>query len=285
MTSLVDSIDELTKPQPTSTDIEPPTVLPIPSTAAASTTITSTGAKDLYAKVAAAGLTDATTTRPPSQHQDSQVDSTAPSSSSSSLTTTTIAVSAATTTCPYYTLPKSDDMGKGIKMESIPKDASYYVVEFKAGRTDIYFSPLMVKVGDLVMVEADRGHDLGKVVVDAMTPSQLLNYTQQQQQEDLVEQDTKSTLQQRGDLRIKRLFRLARPEEITQLVSKSEDELKALSTCQARVQQRKLNISVVNAEFQMDRRKLIFYFIAEKRVDFRELVRDLFKVYKTRIWM
>ncbi|KAL9557758.1 hypothetical protein MBANPS3_001228 [Mucor bainieri] len=37
--------------------------------------------------------------------------------------------------------------------------------------------------------------------------------------------------------------------------------------------------------FYRDRRKLTFYFVAEKRVDFRELVRELFKLYKTRIWM
>lgn len=38
-------------------------------------------------------------------------------------------------------------------------------------------------------------------------------------------------------------------------------------------------------DFYRDRRKLTFYFVAEKRVDFRELVRELFKLYKTRIWM
>lgn len=37
--------------------------------------------------------------------------------------------------------------------------------------------------------------------------------------------------------------------------------------------------------YHRDRRKLTFYFVAERRVDFRELVRDLFRIYKTRIWM
>lgn len=135
-------------------------------------------------------------------------------------------------------------MGKGIKLDSIPKCASFYVVEFKAGRTDIYFSSLAdIEIGDLVMVEADRGHDLGKVAVEAMTPTEFTTYTQQQQ-------DNPSS-DKTPPQRIKRLFRVARPEEVSQLISKNEDEMKALATCQARVQQRKLNISVVNAEFQM----------------------------------
>jgi hypothetical protein len=44
-------------------------------------------------------------------------------------------------------------------------------------------------------------------------------------------------------------------------------------------------MSVVDAEYQFDRHKLTFFFEAEGRVDFRELVRDLFSIYKTRIWM
>jgi cell fate regulator YaaT (PSP1 superfamily) len=45
------------------------------------------------------------------------------------------------------------------------------------------------------------------------------------------------------------------------------------------------HISVIWLTIFRDRRKLTFFFVAEKRIDFRELVRDLFKIYKTRIWM
>jgi len=69
------------------------------------------------------------------------------------------------------------------------------------------------------------------------------------------------------------------------LVTKSQDEAKAMLVCQTKVRQKKLPMEVVDAEYQWDRRKLTFYFIAERRIDFRELVRDLFKIYKTRIWM
>jgi hypothetical protein len=62
-----------------------------------------------------------------------------------------------------------------------------------------------------------------------------------------------------------------------------EDEL--LKICCAKVRQRGLPMNVVDAEYQFDRHKLTFFFEAEGRVDFRELVRDLFSMYKTRIWM
>ena len=83
----------------------------------------------------------------------------------------------------------------------------------------------------------------------------------------------------------KRLFRLAEANEVTMLFSKSQDEAKALAVCQTKIRQRNLPMEVVDAEYQWDRRKLTFYFVADRRIDFRELVRELFKLYKTRIWM
>ena len=106
-------------------------------------------------------------------------------------------------------------------------------------------------------------------------------------------------------------------------MTKMQDEVKALQLCQNKVRQKKLPMEVVDAEYQWlvlaflfgdrcshsavvsirDRRKLTFYFVADKRIDFRELVRELFRcalghfydidgvthllqrLYKTRIWM
>lgn len=138
----------------------------------------------------------------------------------------------------------------------------YYRVEFKAGRTASYYieetKKLKFKVGDLVLVEADRGKDLGKVV------------------------DKGS---QCSDREAKVIYRLAHPPEIAQLALKTQDEARALALCQNKIRQKKLPMEVVEAEYQWDRRKLTYYFIADRRIDFRELVRELFKVYKTRIWM
>ncbi|OLY83179.1 hypothetical protein AYI68_g2688 [Smittium mucronatum] len=87
------------------------------------------------------------------------------------------------------------------------------------------------------------------------------------------------------DISIKRVFRVADSTDIDVMVSKSQDEQKALLVCQAKVRSLKLPMEVVDAEYQWDRRKLIFFFNADHRIDFRELVRELFKTYKTRIWM
>mmetsp|Transcript_18119 Transcript_18119/g.41271 ORF Transcript_18119/g.41271 Transcript_18119/m.41271 type:complete len:131 (+) Transcript_18119:3105-3497(+) len=84
---------------------------------------------------------------------------------------------------------------------------------------------------------------------------------------------------------LKKIVRLATNNEIILLREKQEEEENLLKICRTKVRQRGLNMNVVDAEYQYDRHKLTFFFEAESRVDFRELVRDLFSMYKTRIWM
>ena len=175
------------------------------------------------------------------------------------------------------------DVGKGVPLSTVPNSTPLYIVEFKAGRSDLFYAgdapASLVKKGDLVIVEADRGKDLGKVVNDSITPLQV-QQLQQQQAEIMPELHRANR-----ELHPKRIYRLAQPGEVAMLVNKSQDELKALQYCQSKVRLRKLPMEVVDAEYQWDRRKLTFYFVADHRIDFRELVRELFKVYKTRIWM
>ncbi|ORZ40296.1 PSP1 C-terminal conserved region-domain-containing protein, partial [Catenaria anguillulae PL171] len=160
-----------------------------------------------------------------------------------------------------------------------------YIVEFKAGRSDIYYfadetgSNSVINKGDLVIVEADRGKDLGKVINNSITPHQI-HLLQAQQSEALSDLHRVNR-----EIHPKRIYRLAQPQEVQMLMTKMQDEAKALAVCQTKVRQKKLPMNVVDAEYQWDRRKLTFYFIADRRIDFRELVRDLFKIYKTRIWM
>jgi len=83
----------------------------------------------------------------------------------------------------------------------------------------------------------------------------------------------------------KMIYGKATAQEMQLLAAKNQDEQKALHLCQTKVRAKKLPMEVIDAEYQWDRRKLTFYFVAEKRIDFRELVRELFRLYKTRIWM
>ena len=65
-----------------------------------------------------------------------------------------------------------NDLGRGVPLHAVPSHWHLYIVEFKAGRTDLFYSAELaneIRVGDLVIVEADRGKDLGKVVNDTIT--------------------------------------------------------------------------------------------------------------------
>ncbi|ORX59460.1 PSP1-domain-containing protein [Hesseltinella vesiculosa] len=149
-----------------------------------------------------------------------------------------------------------------------------YTVEFKSNRRDICYimqgDAFAPPLESLVLVEADRGRDLGKVVQVATANDLLEN-----------QQHDPSTLKSH----VKRLFRMAEPGEIQSLKAKEKEEDQAVAFCQAKIKEKDLPMEVVSAEFQWDRRKLTFYFKADQRIDFRELVRELFKTYKTRIWM
>jgi len=79
--------------------------------------------------------------------------------------------------------PNLNDMGKGVPLHSIPPFCPLFIVEFKAGRTDLFYltnPSLNVQVGDSVIVEADRGKDLGTVVNDTITINQVAEWQRQQ---------------------------------------------------------------------------------------------------------
>ncbi|KAI8333544.1 PSP1 C-terminal conserved region-domain-containing protein [Chlamydoabsidia padenii] len=184
------------------------------------------------------------------------------------------------------------DAGKGIALQRLPEYTTLYSVEFKAGRVDYFYvpseqglAPVKFQAGDLVIVEGDRGKDLGKVTSDTLTIDKVEQLVSQklQQQQALPDDDTSN--EKPKDVHIKRLYRLATPDEINLLVEKAQDELRALALCQQKTKGRNLPMTVVDAEYQWDRRKLTFFFVSDRRNDFRELVRELFKIYKTRIWM
>jgi hypothetical protein len=75
------------------------------------------------------------------------------------------------------------DVGKGVPLSAVPPSWPLYIIEFKAGRTDLYYCTnltLDIRRGDLVIVEADRGKDLGTVVNDSITHAEVEAFQQQQ---------------------------------------------------------------------------------------------------------
>jgi hypothetical protein len=83
-----------------------------------------------------------------------------------------------------------------------------------------------------------------------------------------------------------RVLRRATPKEVLHLhTAQTELEKRCTELCQQKIKEYGLVMSVIDAEYQFDRKKLTFYYDATERQDFRDLVRDLYKIYRARIWM
>jgi PSP1 C-terminal conserved region len=157
-----------------------------------------------------------------------------------------------------------------------------YAVKFKRSQRNFVLGPRItrdLKIGTYVKVEADRGEDLGIVV--GKPPIEKFNAFSGRAS--FTAGMGPPPAGSPADL--KRIMRLATHDEVSLLALKRDEEEELLKICRAKVRQRGLPMNVVDAEYQFDRHKLTFFFEAMGRVDFRELVRDLFSMYKTRIWM
>jgi len=135
-------------------------------------------------------------------------------------------------------------------------------VEFKGGRKGLYSNPqeFPFSVGDFVIVEADKGEDLGLVVNIGK----------------IVDKKSK-------DEDYSKILRKPNKKNIIQLKENRELEKKAFHDCLKRIENHGLEMKLVDVEYQFDHKKITFYFTSDKRVDFRALVRDLASHYKTRI--
>ncbi|KAK2591422.1 hypothetical protein QQS21_010886 [Conoideocrella luteorostrata] len=201
-----------------------------------------------------------------------------------------------------------------------------HVVLFKCARADVFYiqegTGLTVKPGDLVIVEADRGTDLGTVAkdnVDWQTAKELKEHYAEEHYKWLMMYSQGAAAAQEGsgaglmasssglqgsavggmgppsqhhlqepnagELRPKLIKRLAQNHEVHSLRDKEGQEAKAKRVCMQKVKEHGLNMEILDAEFQMDWKKLTFYYFADSYINFNSLVTDLFKIYKTRIWM
>ncbi len=116
--------------------------------------------------------------------------------------------------------------------------------------------------GDKVIVETERGRALGTVL-----------------------RKPREISPDKAPPKLKAILRIAGENDLQMAQSNSLREKEALQFCQQRVKQRKMEMKLVRAEYLFDGSKIIFYFTADGRVDFRELVRDLAQHFRTRIEM
>ncbi len=135
-------------------------------------------------------------------------------------------------------------------------------VVFKGERRAVYRNrnELDINEGDRVVVEADRGEDLGTVSFVG----------------DLVRL-------KRGKGETKSVIRLAEEKDMEALAKNEAKEKEAFKLCKDKVTRFNLDMKLVDVEVQFDSSKITFFFTAAQRVDFRELVKDLASVYRTRI--
>jgi len=135
-------------------------------------------------------------------------------------------------------------------------------VRFKKAGKIYYFSPsgLDIKKGEFVVVETARGVEFGECVIGIKEISE----------EDIVAP-------------LKNVIRKAEAEDIEKNKENKEKEKEAFEMCLEKIKRHELNMKLIDVEYTFDNNKVIFYFTADGRVDFRELVKDLAAVFRTRI--
>ncbi|AIC96578.1 MULTISPECIES: PSP1 domain-containing protein [Shouchella] len=135
-------------------------------------------------------------------------------------------------------------------------------VRFKKAGKIYYFSPGSLEIAgeEAVIVETSRGVEYGKVVVSPKFVDE----------QDVV-------------LPLKQVIRLATVEDTLVVKENREAARDAIDVCTKKIVEHKLDMKLVDVEYTFDRNKVLFYFTADGRIDFRELVKDLAAIFRTRI--
>uniref|UniRef100_K3WUJ4 PSP1 C-terminal domain-containing protein n=1 Tax=Globisporangium ultimum (strain ATCC 200006 / CBS 805.95 / DAOM BR144) TaxID=431595 RepID=K3WUJ4_GLOUD len=170
-----------------------------------------------------------------------------------------------------------------------PPPEAYYEVEFKRGRQEIFAGNATYNPGEYVKVEADRGEDIGRIVQRSTDLAKLQGGNggsgTHASEPTSPRDDGMSVRAKRHDAPVKKIIAIATQRDCELLSEQRKEEHEVFEVCKSKVRQRLLPMNVIDAEYQFDRHKLTFFFEADRRIDFRELVRDLFAIYKTRIWL
>ena len=130
-----------------------------------------------------------------------------------------------------------------------------------SGQTYFYKSvDLNVKEGTYVIVEHDRGLDYGQII----SPKDAILGTESKEP-------------------LKKILRMATQADLKQIEENRLKAKEAFTSCIKKIDEHKLEMKLVRAEYSFDRTKIVFYFTAPDRIDFRNLVKDLAKIFKARI--
>ncbi|SDZ66587.1 Cell fate regulator YaaT, PSP1 superfamily (controls sporulation, competence, biofilm development) [Evansella caseinilytica] len=135
-------------------------------------------------------------------------------------------------------------------------------VRFKKAGKIYYFSPgeIDINAGDYVIVETARGIEFGKAVIG------------------IKEVDDNDVV-----LPLKNVLRKATEKDKLIVEENREEAQKAFAICIEKIAEHQLDMKLVDVEYTFDRNKVLFYFTADGRIDFRELVKDLAAIFRTRI--
>ena len=135
-------------------------------------------------------------------------------------------------------------------------------IRFKQVGKIYYFDPagFELKKGQHVIVETSRGIEYGTVVIDrkSVTDDEIVSP-------------------------LKKILRVANEEDDRRIEQNRQMERDAFKVCQEKIRKHDLEMKLIDVEYTFDHNKVLFYFTADGRIDFRELVRDLAGVFKTRI--
>lgn len=151
------------------------------------------------------------------------------------------------------------------------KDQLLCIIEFPSKRLDIAIGDEFKLVKEsYVILEADRGEDCGMI----------RGFTTRTEFEELLRKQGSAQ-----SFRIKQIYRMATDKDLIQLASHRTLVSNALAQCKKHVETLKLPMEILNCEYQFDLNKITFFYKSAERIDFRDLVKDLYKIFKTRIWM
>ena len=135
-------------------------------------------------------------------------------------------------------------------------------VRFKKVGKIYFFNPNDVEVnrGDKVLVDTVQGEEIGTVAIP----------NKEVEEEKIVAP-------------LKKIIRVATKKDLDRCEECRKIEKEAMKVCEKKIKEHKLDMNLIDVECKFDNSKLLFYFVADERIDFRELVKELAAIYKTRI--